>query len=340
MGTMDGEARRSVGRGQDDPAGERHVLDFGVPVNPDRPDGVSRVYQTALGSARSYPQDDYCEFRVAAGEYVGCEPRDVVPTAGGLAAVRLALDATVASGDRVLVPTPSFVEYEREVRRRGATPEFVPHDELPDQDPDGVALAILCNPNNPTGEAYRTDRLRAFAERCRDTGTTLLVDEAFLGFSDRPTMAGLPGVVVARSLSNVFGLPGLRMGFAVATGDLGEDVETARRTWNLSTPAAHVGEFCMGRTEFVERTRERVRTERERLAEGLSRRFEVGPSDAPFLLVDVGDRPVGDVIQQLRRQGVAVRDATAFRGLDSHVQVAAVRRPDDNDQLLDAVDAI
>ena len=337
---MDGEARRSVGRGQGDPATERHVLDFSEPVNPDRPDGVSRVYQTALSSARSYPQDDYCEFRVAAGEYVGCEPRDVVPTAGGLAAVRLALDATVEAGDDVLVPVPSITEYEREVRLQGATPEFVPYEELPDRDPDGYAMAILCNPNNATGEAYRSDRLRAFAERCRDAGTILLVDESLVGFLDRPTMAGLPGVVVARSLSNLFGLPGLRMGFAVATGDLGDDVETARRTWNLSTPAAHVGEFCMGQSEFVERTRERIRTEQPRLVEGLSRHFDVVPSDGPFLLVDVGDRPVEDVVQQLHHRGVAVRDVTTFRGLDSHVQVSAVRRPDENDQLLDAVDAI
>lgn len=334
---MNGTTRRSVGRGPD--GGDRNLLDFGTPVNPRRPDGVGRVYETALSSARTYPPDDYTEYRVAAAEYVGCDAPDVIPSAGGLAAVRLAVAATVEPGDSVLLPEPGFDEHAREVRLAGATPEFVGHDELPDCDPAGHGLAVLCNPNNPTGDAYPSDRLRKFSERCRAAGTPLLVDEAFLGFGDRPTMAGLDGVVVVRSLSHLFGLPGLRMGFAVATGDLGDAIETVRRSWNLSTPAAQVGEFCMRCEAFVRETRELVREERERVAASLSGRFDVHPSDAPFLLVDLGDRPVAGVVEGLRGRGVAVRDATTFRGLDSHVRVT-IRRPSENDRLLDAMAAM
>lgn len=336
---MDGESSRSFGRGPDGGGGDRNVLDFVTPVSPRRPDGVARVYETALSSARTYPPDDYTEYRIAAAEYVGCDARDVIPTAGGLGAIRLAVSATVETGDSVLLPEPGFDEYTREIRLAGGVPAFVAHDELPDRDPEDHALAILSNPHNPTGEAYSSARLRTFAERCRHAGTTLLVDEAFLGFSDRPTMAGLDGVVVARTLSHLFGLPGLRMGFAVATGDLGDAVETARPSWNLSTPAAQVGEFCMRREEFVRDTRELVREERERVAAALSRRFEVRPSAAPFLLVDLGDRPVKPVVEDLRGRGVAVRDATTFRGLDSHVRVT-IRRPPENDRLIEAMAAV
>jgi histidinol-phosphate aminotransferase/threonine-phosphate decarboxylase len=256
-----------------------------------------------------------------------------VPTPGGLAAIRLAVEVTVSPGDEVLLPAPSFAEYGREVRLQGASPVVVAHDELLDADPTDYALAVVCNPNNPTGDAYDDDALRAFAGRCRAADTPLLVDEAFLGFTGRPSLAGTEGVVVARALTKLFGLPGVRAGFAAATGDLRDALVAARRTWNVGTPALAVGEHCMRQDGFVAATRERVRGERERMADALGDRFEVHPSDAPFLLLDVGERDVPTLVEAVRREGIAVRDATTFRGLDSHVRVA-VRVPEENDRLL------
>ncbi|MFB6305179.1 MAG: threonine-phosphate decarboxylase CobD [Haloferacaceae archaeon] len=335
---MDPDAVPGVDRvphgGADDP----DALDFSANTNPERPEGVAAVYRDALDAARRYPDDGYPEFRAAAAAYVGRDPREVVPTAGGLRAIRLALDVSLASGDRALLPAPSFGEYAREVRLRGAEPTFVPHDAILDADPAGHAVAVVCHPNNPTGTGYDHGALRAFADRCRAAGTTLLVDEAFLDFADRPTLAGTPGAVVVRSLTKVFGLPGLRVGFAVAVGDLRDRLATARPAWGLSAPGAAVGAHCLDRTAFVERTRRRVRRERERMRAALADRFDVAPSVANFLLLDAGDRPVADVRRRARERGVVVRDATTFRGLDSHVRVA-VRRPDENDRLLAALGA-
>ena len=92
----------------------------------------------------------------------------------------------------------------------------------------------------------------------------------------------------------------------------------------------------MGCDGFVAETRERVRAERERMRETLSDRFGVNPSDSPFLLLDVGEREVAAVIEQARERGVALRNATTFRGLDSHVRVA-VRLPEENDRLLEVL---
>ncbi|MFB6303460.1 MAG: threonine-phosphate decarboxylase CobD [Haloferacaceae archaeon] len=320
--------------GADDPS----LLDFSANTNPERPDGVAAVYDDALDAAGRYPDDDYPAFRAAAAAYVDCPSHQVVPTAGGLQAIRLALGVAVVPGDTALLPAPSFGEYAREVRLQGGEPTFVPHDAVLDADPAGHAVAVVCHPNNPTGTGYGDDALRAFADRCRESGTPLLVDEAFLDFTDRPSLAGTPGVVVARSLTKVFGLPGLRVGFAVATGGLRDRLETARPAWGLSTPAAAVGAHCLDCRSFVERIRERVRTERERMRAALDGPFDVRPSVANFLLLDVGDRSVDALRRRARERGVVVRDATTFRDLDSHVRVA-VRRPDENDRLLAALDA-
>ena len=317
---------------------DQQVLDFSANTNPQYPDAVPRIYETALPTAREYPADDYSSFRVPASEYVDCAPTSVIPTSGGLAAIRLAMGTVVHSGESVLVPAPSFSEYAREVRLQGGEPEFVAHDELLDTDPADHAMVAVCNPNNPTGNAYDPARLGEYADRCRQHDTVLLVDEAFLDFTDHPSLAGADGVIVARSLTKMFGLPGLRAGFAVATGQLRERLAAARLTWSLSEPAAAVGAHCLRQTEFVAETRQRIARERPRMASRLGDRFDVTDSDAPFLLCDAGSSEAVDaVIAEAREQDIAIRDARTFRGLDTHFRVA-VRMPAENDRLLAALE--
>ncbi|MFP9192442.1 threonine-phosphate decarboxylase CobD [Natronosalvus vescus] len=322
---------------------DRSLLDFSANTNPRIPDRVIDVYADALETARRYPDDAYPDYRAAVSDYVGCSENDVIPTPGGLAAIRLTLEACLEPGETVLVPAPSFGEYAREVRLQGATPRFVPHDELCEVDDVTLleaSLVIICTPNNPTGELTPRSRVETFADRCRAAETTLLVDEAFLGFTDEPSMAGHDDhVVVARSLTKLFGLPGLRAGFAVATGEIRERLEIARRAWNLGTPTAAVGAHCMRQTEFVRGTRREVAEERERMTDTLAAddRYEVTPSDAPFLLLEViGDEDVDSLCRRTREAGVVIRDATSFRGLDSHVRVAIKDRAS-NDRLLEVL---
>ncbi|AGB37682.1 threonine-phosphate decarboxylase CobD [Natronococcus occultus] len=338
---MDPDAIRTAERVPHGGEPDREILDFSANTNPETPEGAEAVYRDAFEASRRYPDDASPDYRAAAARFVGCDPERVIPTPGGLAAIRLAMERALEPGDSALVSYPSFGEYAREVRLQGATPVFVRVDDILDIGTDALAdcaLAVVCTPNNPTGEAADPDALAAFATRCGEAGTTLLVDEAFLGFTDVPSAAGLDreNVVVARSLTKLFGLPGLRAGFAVASGDLRADLETARRTWSLGTPAARVGAHCLRQDEFVQETRARVARERERIREALSVRFEVAPSDAPYLLCDVGDRCVSDVLERARDSGVAIRDATTFRGLDSHVRVAIKDRAA-NDRLLEAL---
>jgi L-threonine-O-3-phosphate decarboxylase len=328
---MDADSVGQVGPVAHGSEPESAGIDFSANVNPETPDGVETVYQNALTAARSYPPRGVPAYRRAAAAYVEVDPGTVVPTAGGLAAIRLALSTTVDPGDRVLVPFPSFGEYAREVRLQGGEPVFVPVAEILDADLDEVAMAIVCNPNNPTGEAFDAAALRSFVERSWATDTPVLVDEAFLGFTDEPSLAGTPGTIVARSLTKLFGLPGLRAGFAVASGELRERLDAARLTWNLGVPAAATGAHVMRDQAFIEETRARVDRERAQLRSTLEQRFAVHDSVAPFLLLEV-DAAVTPLLERARERGIVLRDARTFRGLDSHVRVA-VRRPSENRRL-------
>lgn len=329
---MDPGSVAGVGRvphgGESDP----DILDFSANTNPERPAGIEEVLATSLEEARAYPPEPPAAFREAAGQYVDVPPAQVIPTPGGLAAIRLALEVIISPGDSVVVPAPSFGEYEREVRLQGATPEIVAYDELLDTPLESHAAVIVCNPNNPTGDAFDADLLRTFADRAAAADTLVIADEAFLGFTTEPTLSGTDGVVVARSLTKLFGMPGLRAGFAVATGEPRERLVTARRPWNLGLPAMRAAIYSMRATGFIEETCDRVETERQRLASALGERYDVHPSDSPFLLLGVGEEPVDVVLERAASAGIAIRDARTFRGLDSHVRVA-VRRPEENRRL-------
>lgn len=332
---MDAEMIDALDRVPHGGASDPQLLDFSANTNPVSPPGTVSVYESAFSAARRYPVDDYCEFRAAAAEYTGVTGTEIIPTPGALAGMRLLFSVVIDPGDSVALPAPSFGEYAKEVKLQGGEPTFVDHSEITEIDPEPHAVVVVCNPNNPTGDCYSPTALHGLASRCREAGTTLLVDEAFLDFTDQPSMAGIEGVVVARSLTKIFGLPGLRAGFLVATGQLRDRLDVARLAWTLSTPAAAVGTHCLGETDFIEETRQRVRTERDRMADRLTDRFEVYPSDAPFLLLKT-DRPVDEVVAAARTDEIAIRDATSFRGLNSHVRVA-VKRPHENEQLLDAL---
>lgn len=317
-------------------AADARVVDFSSTVYPESPPGVATAYDAAFASARRYPVGDYCEFRGAAADRLACDPWQVLPATGAPAALRLILHVACDPGDRVLLPEPSADLYAREVRLRGARPRFVPEAGLPEADPTGHALAVVPTPADPTGRAHDTGALCAFFERCRETDTTVVVDETYLPFTDRPSFTGTPGVVVVRDLAAPFGLPGIGAGFLVATDDLRDRLDAARLPDALSAPAAAVGTHCLDRWRHLRDVRRRVADERACLADRLAERFDVLPSEAPFLLLDTGERDPASVVARARSRGVLVRDATTFRGLDSHVRVA-VRRPAENDRLLAAL---
>ena len=116
------EAAQRVGREPHGSSDRSDVLDFSANTNPQIPPGTERVYREAFPESQSYPAEPPQRYRETAAEYVGCEPDSVVPTPGGLAAIRRTIELAVSPGDSVLVPAPSFGEYAREIRLQGGTP--------------------------------------------------------------------------------------------------------------------------------------------------------------------------------------------------------------------------
>ena len=317
-------------------------LDFAVNVVPGGPPpGVAERLTAALGGLERYP-DETAAARALAARH-GREPGEVLLLNG--AAEAFWLLAAVLSPRHAVCVHPSFTEPEAALRAAGSGVARVFRD--PDDfhfDPAGVDvsadLVVVGNPNNPTGTLDPAATLASLAR----PGRVLVVDEAFMDFcpSDTESLssrAGLPGTVVVRSLTKIWGLPGVRAGYLLGPADLVARLREARQPWSVNALAlAALEAYGLGVAgEATAGVARQVAQARSTLARALRRipGVRVWDSAANFLLLEVWDGPA--VRAGLRERRIAVRRAGTFPGLTPHHLRVAVRTPADNSLLVAAL---
>lgn len=325
-------------------------LDFSVNTNPYGLSPAARKAAIgALDHADRYP-DPHCRGLVAA-----LARRNGVDSSGVLVG-NGATDVTfrlmrALSPARALVCAPTFSEYEWACARVGCSVEAYALDPSRDylldegilERLDGVDVVFLCEPNNPTGQLDDPSLLRRVLSRCEESGCVLVVDECFNGFLAKPEEASIrglvpdhPRLVVIDALTKTHGMAGLRLGYALCSdADLVARAWAAGVPWSVSVIAQEAGCAALGDEEHVERARELVARERPIMAEELaSMGLEVIPSQANYLTARA---PVSDLPARLARRGVMVRDCGTYDGLPDDCVRFAVRLPEENRRLVEAV---
>jgi histidinol-phosphate/aromatic aminotransferase/cobyric acid decarboxylase-like protein len=222
---------------------------------------------------------------------------------------------------------PTFGEYERaadihraKVRKYS---EAVPE--------GGAKVTFICNPNNPTGDYSRLDKLPA---------GVVVVDEAYADFvPGRPTLVGadMPdNLIVLRSLTKFSALAGLRLGLAFGQPRLVEALRRVKPPWNVNAMAQAAGEYALQHRELLPDLDGLARARAE-LVDGLRRLgLQPLPTDCNFFLVPVGD--ARQLRGKLLTKRCLVRDCTSF-GLPDHIRIA-VRTTPENRALLAAFEAV
>ena len=201
-------------------------------------------------------------------------------------------------------------------------------------------MVLLGQPNNPTGLMLDPARLREFAAGHLET--LFVVDEAFADFvADYPTlMRDLPAnVVVLRSMTKFFAIPGLRLGFAVASPDMAARMREHLLPWSVNALAQAAGAAVLADRDYADRSRRFVREQRDSLAAGLGAipGLFVYPGCANFLLVRLNrsDIDAPALAARLIGRGVAIRVCDNYPGLDGRFFRVAVRTPQENARLLE-----
>ena len=313
------------------------LVDFAVNVHDaPRPEWLDVALRASLHDVGRYP--DAGEAETALARRHGRDVSEVLATAG--AAEAFALIARARDWTRPVVVHPQFTEPDVALTLAGPAPEHVLLEAGagfvldPDTIPDDADLVVVGNPTNPTSVLHPESALRALAR----PGRVLVVDEAFMdsvpGEQHSLASARIPGVVVVRSLTKLWSIPGVRAGYVMAEPSIITELRAQQSPWSVSTTAAAAMVACAGAEAVAETAARATRLTQHRavLVDGLTELGIEVVADAagPFVLARVGD----GVHVRLRSAGYAVRRADTFPGLDATWVRIAVRRPDTTRKLL------
>jgi len=289
-----------------------------------------------------YPDGGVWALRAALAERAGVAFEELIVGAGADGIIDLLSQATLDPGDDIVCGWPSFPSYVLDAAKLGAEARRVPlrrHtydlDGLLDAIGPRTKLVYVCHPNNPTGTANGREELLSFLDRLPEH-VLCVVDQAYFEYIDDPDYADAIGlfrdgrrIVVLRTFSKIYGLAGLRVGWAVAPADVVTATSKVRRAFDVTATAQDAALASLDDAAEIARRRELNATGRNRLAEILRAHGldPVEPARGNFLFVDVGAGR--EMFERLLREGVIVRPLDGF-GAPEGIRIS-VGTPEENE---------
>jgi histidinol-phosphate aminotransferase len=325
---------------------ERHGLDEVVKLNWNEGlfgplPGVLEAAAAELENAWMYPERAYSDLREALAAWLALPAERIVPGHGIQSLVTTLAAAAVLPGDTAVLPRPTYGLYAQVLAAAGAHVERVPVRDDLTLDLERMAeaarrtaakLVVVCDPNNPTGLLLGRADWEGFLAALPE-GCIAVADEAYVEYVDPERRLGREGdaaggrpVVVLRTFSKIFGLAGLRLGYAIVHEELEPFLDVVQEPFNVNRVALAAGRASIARSDLLEERRREAVEARELLSERLAALgLRVVPSHANFVLAEV---PVDDaaLADRLAARGFLIRPGSEF-GLPGFVRVTAAPVP-------------
>lgn len=336
--------------GGDAPPG---VLDFSVSLNPlGPPEAALAAYFRAAGEICRYPAPYPGALAAQIADWVGVAPENVVVGNGSTQLIHLL--ARLFRWRRPAVAIPTFSEIANALTLAGGEPAAIrlraDRDwRLAANDAMGAlaggADAILAGrPNSPTGAMLEYEEAQAIAAAAAESGAACVCDEAFIEFaagarSLAQFAAASSNLIVLRSLTKIFAIPGLRLGFAVANREIAERMRDALEPWSVNVAAERVGAACLDHAAgYIARTHALIARERAFVSGELARtpRLRPFPSAANFLMLAADENAPGAFGNFMHERGIAIRNLAALPGCDPHLYRIGLRSRAENQRLIEA----
>jgi threonine-phosphate decarboxylase len=332
------------------------IVDFSASINPL---GPSPHVWKAIASSRHllahYPDPDCWDLRRALAAFWLIDPGQIVIGNGStelIDALPRALEI-----HRFLLVQPTFSEYIAAMDRAGGYTTSLYADR---RDHYAIPIAqvrqvletgrshghkidgvLLCHPNSPTGQACTAEEMTALAKTACRHGRWLVIDEAFADYcSDRSVLSQVsswPQVVVLRSLTKFYALPGLRVGYAVSSPATAKRLQRRLPPWSVSTMGQVAALAAFNDKVHAQKSLTFMAQERERFRSKLAALpgCTVMPTYANYCFVELprGQRAC-DIAEHLRSRGVLIRDCSSVPGANSRSVRFAVRARIENDRLI------
>ena len=323
-------------------------MDFSVNVNPlGMPDGVRGALIAAVDECEVYPDLESERLLKCTADYFGVGEDEVVLGNGASELFNAIINAI--KPEKALLPAPTFSGYEYaasgveiEYFYTNEADGFSLTEDYADMIKEDTDIVFICSPNNPTGKLVDLAVIEKVIEKCRLNDALVVLDESFAFFCEKDfsmlsRIDKYENLIIVNSFTKIFCIPGVRLGACFSGNrDLITKIRRAVPEWNVSVFAQRAGEACLKDRDFVKRTVEYVRKERQYLADGLRNKFpgiKIYESDVNYLLLYC-DKPLYDLLLE---KGILIRDCCNFNGLDRGYYRVAVRTHDENTRLMEAV---
>jgi len=336
------------------PPGE--FIDFSANINPL---GMSSRAQRLLGRSldllSGYPDPECQELKNELARSLGIPTKNLLIGNGSVELIYAICRAVRPK--RVLIPVPTFSEYERAACSVRAECLFIQGREDENFRTDlskcrallsRIDLVFLCNPGNPTGHLLAKEAILSFVAACRRAKIFIILDEAFVDFivdGDRRTLikeaARRENLLVLRSLTKFFALPGLRIGYMVGSEEIVQAIRRVQAPWSVNALAQIVAKDVIHDGPYIKRSKEYIARERDHLYRALKAINGLSPykPTANFIFCRLTGGTVRStaLCHALGRRGLLVRDGANFRGLNDHFIRIAVRKKEENRLLINAL---
>lgn len=332
----------------------KNMIDFSVNVNPfGMPASVRDLWGTFVRLIEDYPDPTSKKLRSALAAHEGIDENNIL--IGNGAAELIFLLANVFRERDVLIVDPTFSEYRTASETFGCRVHSFALLEENDWQLDvdslvaelsGKNALFLCNPNNPTGVRYDKQRLLSMIEKANELAVTVVIDEAFYDFcSEADTLVSnvneYSNLVILRSFTKMFAIPGIRLGWLAASAEMISRLESLKPHWSVNAVAAEIGMLCLHEPDYAARTRKAIEAERERMkAEVKKLDFVVSNSCVNYYLLREAEKMnMQPLLRFLIKEGIVPRHTENFIGLDGCYLRLAVRKQEENDRLLKALES-
>jgi threonine-phosphate decarboxylase len=337
---------------------ESDIMDFSASINPlGVPKSVISEIKDVLKQLCHYPDPETKQLRLWLAKHLGISAQSILCGNGSTELIYLMVRAL--RPERVLIPAPTFSEYEKAVNNPAKVSCFVLWEKDGFTiDPDKfiaamsgnesatsykssltttVDMAFLCNPNNPTGAVLARESVLKIAGAAQRLKCYLVVDEAFIDFSpDNSVISEVennPYLIVLRSLTKIYALSGLRLGYGIIPQSILDLVKEHKEPWSVNSLAQAAGIAALNDTSYRDETFRVMKTEKKVLEDGFRLlNIKYFPTDANFYLLKMDNAL--EILSALWAKGILVRDCSDFIGLDETYIRVAVKSNRENMRLL------
>jgi len=326
---------------------DKKLVDFSANINPlGLPPVVKKALLNHIDRVLHYPDPEAKELTGCIARYWGIAKENVLVGNGSAELIYLA--ANTFKPKTTLIPVPTFSEYERASRsvktkiqflklKEGKDFKFNPHT------CEKADMLFICNPNNPTGNLILKGQ-----KRIGKIANMIIADEAFMDFLPDQKNHTLiwravkeKSIIVIRTLTKFFALPGLRIGYIVAHKDNIKKLKQNKAPWSVNSLAQLAASLILKDKKYITKTYSLISKERDFLFKELNRieGLRPYPSITNFILIKIEKNHInsGSLTKRLLKKEILIRNCANFRNLNDKYIRAAVRTREENLKLITAL---